>query len=76
MKVYCLFRLSKQRWTNRGDQKAGFGGGVADQIRNAIAFYLTVVAVSALVLAIVSYAGIVRLPSLYTLYELRSWILS
>ena len=75
VKVYCLFRLSKQRWTNRGDQKAGFGGGVADQVRNAIAFYLTVVAMSVLVLAIVSYAGILRLPSVYTLYELRSWIL-
>ena len=21
VKVYCLFRLSKQRWSNRGDQK-------------------------------------------------------
>lgn len=75
VKVYCLFRLSKQRWTNRGDQMAGFGGGLADRVRNAVAFYLTVVAMAALVLAIVSYAGILRLPSLYTLHELKLAVL-
>lgn len=75
VKVYCLFRLSKQRWTNRGDQKAGFGGGLADQIRNGVAFYLTAVAMSVLVLTIVSYAGVLRLPSLYTLHEFRLAVL-
>jgi glycosyltransferase Alg8 len=75
VKVYCLFRLSKQRWTNRGDQKAGFGGGLADQIRNGVAFYLTAVAMSVLVLAIVSYAGVLRLPSLYTLHEFKLAVL-
>lgn len=75
VKVYCLFRLSKQRWTNRGDQKAGFGGGLADQIRNGVAFYLTAVAMSVLVLALVSYAGVLRLPSLYTLHEFKLAVL-
>ncbi|MCC8429536.1 glycosyltransferase family 2 protein [Reyranella aquatilis] len=75
VKVYCLFRLSKQRWTNRGDQKAGFGGGLADRVRNAVAFYLTSVAMAGLVLTIVSYAGVLRLPSLYTLHELRLTVL-
>jgi glycosyltransferase Alg8 len=75
VKVYCLFRLSKQRWTNRGDQKAGFGGGLADQVRNGVAVYLTAVAMSVLVLTIVSYAGVLRLPSLYTLHELKMAVL-
>ena len=75
VKVYCLFRLSKQRWTNRGDQKAGFGGGLGDRVRNAVAFYLTSVAMAGLVLTIVSYAGVLRLPSLYTLHELRLTVL-
>lgn len=70
VKVYCLFRLSKQRWTNRGDQRAGFGGGLGDRIRDIVASYLTIVALSVLVLVIVSYAGILRLPSLYTINEM------
>ena len=70
VKVYCLFRLSKQRWTNRGDQKAGFDGAFIDRIRNVTASYLTVVAMSALVLAIISYSGLLRLPSPYTLIQL------
>ena len=75
VKVYCLFRLSRQRWTNRGDQKAGFGGGLADRLRNGVAFYLTVVSMSVLVLAIVSYAGVLRVPSLYTLHEFKLAVL-
>lgn len=70
VKVYCLFRLSKQRWTNRGDQSAGFGGGFADRMRNVVASYLTVVAMGLLALVIVSYSGIVRLPSSYTIAEI------
>jgi len=26
VKVYCIFRLSKQRWSNRGNQSAGGDG--------------------------------------------------
>jgi hypothetical protein len=48
---------------------------VADQIRNGVAFYLTAVAMSVLVLTIVSYAGVLRLPSLYTLHEFRLAVL-
>ena len=51
------------------------GGGLADQIRNGVAVYLTAVAMSVLVLTIVSYAGVLRLPSLYTLHEFRLAVL-
>jgi glycosyltransferase Alg8 len=70
VKVYCLFRLAQQRWTNRGDQKAGFGGSILDGMRRIMAGYLTFVAVLGLVLAIVSYAGFVRAPSIYTVTTL------
>ncbi|MDC7789440.1 glycosyltransferase [Rhodoplanes sp. TEM] len=70
VKVYCLFRLSKQRWTNRGDQKAGFSNGAVDTLRTAAAAYLTVVAMSALVLVIVAYSGVIHLPSAYTFASL------
>lgn len=70
VKVYCLFRLSKQRWTNRGDQRAGFGVGFADRARNVMAGYLTTVAITGLVISVVTYAELVRLPSSYTVATL------
>jgi glycosyltransferase Alg8 len=71
VKVYSLFRLSKQRWANRGDQRAGFGDSLADRLRGVVAQYLTMVAMAVLALAIVSFTGILRLPSLYTIHEMR-----
>lgn len=67
VKVYCLFRLSKQRWTNRGDQRAGFGGSFTDRIRNGVAAYLTTVAMVGLVIALVAYSQVLRIPTQYTL---------
>ncbi len=72
VKVYCIFRLSKQRWTNRGDQKAGFNGGLKDKLRDAMATYLTITVVFGLVVAVICYTGVLRLPSIYTLSTL--WI--
>ncbi len=43
VKIYALFRLSKQRWSNRGDQKAGFSsGGLTELYRTVMANYLTI----------------------------------
>ena len=36
VKVYVLWRLSKQKWANRGDQRAGFAGGGAVEVARAI----------------------------------------
>ncbi len=70
VKVYCLFRLSKQRWTNRGDQRAGFGGTFVDRVRNVVASYLTTVAMVGLAIALVSYSQVLRLPTQYTFMSL------
>ena len=67
VKVFCLFRLSRQRWSNRGDQRSGFSNGLADSLRNAMAGFLTTVSVVGLVIVIITYAGLVRLPTAYTL---------
>lgn len=64
VKVYCLFRLSKQRWTNRGDQAVGFSGGWREYLRNTMANYLTTLYLSTLVLSIIVYAELFPLPSL------------
>ena len=44
VKVYMQWRLAKQKWTNRGNQKTGFAGGGGIAIfREVMAAYLTLV---------------------------------
>ena len=74
VKVYCLFRLSQQRWTNRGDQSAGFGGSLINGARSAMATYLTLVAVLGLVLATVTFAGLVHAPTMQTFAVIQASI--
>jgi glycosyltransferase Alg8 len=66
VKVYSLFRLSKQRWTNRGNQSAGFQEGFVERLRNWMAGYQTLVATSVLVLLILLGTGFVKLPTAYS----------
>ena len=60
VKVYCIFRLSKQRWSNRGDQRAGDGAGLAARLRDGMAAYLTLLHVVMLFLAVCLMAGLVE----------------
>ncbi|MBL4800644.1 MAG: glycosyltransferase [Emcibacter sp.] len=65
VKVYCVFRLSKQKWANRGNQTADVDGGrLVETLRNAMANWCTAVAVTMLVLATLLYASLVDFPSL------------
>ncbi|UTW46606.1 glycosyltransferase [bacterium SCSIO 12696] len=63
VKVYCLARLAKQRWTNRGNQSAGLGESFADKLNNWIASYVTTVWLTTLVLAVLFYTSLADLPS-------------
>jgi glycosyltransferase Alg8 len=63
VKVYAIFRLSKQRWSNRGNQTAGAGAGLVEQARSAMAAWCTTIAVMLLVLFTVHYAGLVAIPT-------------
>ena len=64
VKVYCLWRLAKQRWSNRGNQSAGLGGAsLLDCYRNAMAAWCTLLSVSLLFLGTILYTGLVDLPS-------------
>jgi glycosyltransferase Alg8 len=64
VKVYCLARLSKQRWTNRGNQSSGGGDSFADRLKNMMATYITTVWVVALVMTVLFYTGLVGFPDL------------
>lgn len=66
VKVYCIFRLSKQRWTNRGNQVAGFSTSMAERVRGWIAIYVTWAYVSALVLGVALYTQLLEIPSSLT----------
>ncbi len=59
VKVYCLARLSKQRWTNRGNQSSGGGDTMADKLKDLMASWVTTVWVTTLVFSVWLYAGLV-----------------
>ena len=63
VKVYAIFRLSKQRWSNRGNQTAGAGVGLVERARSAMAAWCTTIAVILLILFTVHYAGLVAIPT-------------
>ncbi len=63
VKVYCLFHLSKQKWSNRGNQSSKDGQGWLEIYRSAFAKYVMVVYLALLVLAILVYSELVNVPS-------------
>jgi len=64
VKVYMMWRLAKQKWANRGNQKQGFAGpsGLAF-FREAMAAYLTAMSVAALFLCVMIYTDLIQVPS-------------
>jgi len=68
VKVYCVWRLSKQRWSNRGNQTAGMDSqNLLERFRNTMAFYCTSLSVACLALGTIIYAGLLELPNLTSL---------
>lgn len=64
VKVWCIFRLSKQRWSNRGDQKSAIEGSyLLELARNTMANWCTAVAVILLFIITLLYANIITGPS-------------
>ncbi|MEZ5776180.1 MAG: glycosyltransferase [Hyphomicrobiaceae bacterium] len=64
VKIYMLWRLAKQKWSNRGDQRAGFGeDGFIARFREGMALYLTVLSVAGLFLAVIVYSRLLNVPS-------------
>ena len=59
VKVYCVYRLSKQRWSNRGNQSAGMGGDSwKETARNSMANWCTATAVATLFLVTLHVSGL------------------
>ena len=65
VKIYMMWRLAKQKWSNRGNQKQGFSDdGLIEAFRGGMAIYLTVLSASGLLLAVMTYTELLTVPSL------------
>jgi len=65
VKVYMLWRLSKQRWANRGNQREGFAGdGWVAVLQTGMAMYLTALSAAGLFLVVMLYSELLTVPSL------------
>lgn len=65
VKVYMMWRLAKQKWTNRGNQSSGFSGKDFLTIyRDAMATYMTVLSFGSLILVVMLYTQLVDVPTL------------
>jgi len=64
VKVYCIFRLSKQKWSNRGDQSSTSDASqLVDAARNSMAAWCTTIAVLVLIVTAMHYSQLVDFPS-------------
>ena len=65
VKVYMLWRLSKQKWANRGNQKQGFSGNAMQALmQNAMAAYLTLLSAAGLFLIVIIYTKLLTVPNM------------
>ena len=69
VKIYMMWRLSKQKWSNRGNQKQGFtGDGWVAVAREWMALYLTVLSFASLFLFVIVYSELLIAPDWNTLF--------
>ena len=65
VKVYMMWRLSKQKWANRGNQTQGFAGpGWLEMSKNWMATYLTWLSFCSLTLGVMIYTNLMPIPSM------------
>ena len=64
VKVYMMWRLAKQKWANRGNQKQGSSGDRAlEAFRGAMAVYLTTLSAAFVFLCVMIYSDLIVVPS-------------
>lgn len=64
VKVFMIFHLSKQKWSNRGNQSAGGGAGMVATLQNVTAKAQLATAVATFMLLVAMYVGLVPTPRL------------
>jgi len=63
VKIYMIFHLSKQKWSNRGNQASGSGDGWLAKTQNWTAKAQLITAVAAFVTLLALYAGVLEMPA-------------
>ena len=58
VKVYMIFHLSKQKWSNRGNQTAGNGTSLTDKLQNGMAKFQLITTIVAFVAGLAMYIGL------------------
>jgi glycosyltransferase Alg8 len=62
VKIFMIFHLSKQKWSNRGNQSAGNGGGGLETVKNGFAKFQLTTAVAGFVTMVMMYMGLIEHP--------------
>lgn len=62
VKVFMIFHLSKQKWSNRGNQSSGGGLGWQARVQNGMAKFQLVTTVAAFILGLANYSGAFSSP--------------
>jgi len=64
VKVFMIFHLSKQKWSNRGNQSAGNGSTFSDKLQNFMAKTQLTLTVIGFVTVLAAYIGLIETPLL------------
>ncbi len=65
VKIYMIFHLSKQKWSNRGNQSAGGEKGVMPMLKNGFAKLQLATAVAGFLAGVSIYIGLLPFPNWY-----------
>lgn len=62
VKIYMIFHLSKQKWSNRGNQSSETGTGLIETSKNGFAKFQLLTTLSAFLMLIMMYVGLIEVP--------------
>ena len=63
VKIFMIFHLSKQKWSNRGNQTAGGGSGLVARLQNAVAKFQFITTVVGFITLLAIYVGLLSFPN-------------
>jgi mannuronan synthase len=73
LKIYIIFRLPLQRWTNRGNQSLNIHWTLSERLKRLMAQYLTWLYVTVFVPFVLTYAELVPMPHWESIRAFFGW---
>ncbi|QBF30829.1 glycosyltransferase [Thalassococcus sp. S3] len=62
VKIFLIFHLSKQKWSNRGNQSADAGSGALNMLKGVFAKFQLMTALGTFMMLLMAYVGLIELP--------------